>query len=206
MHRAQFHFITPANLTSLSKQQSRMSTTNVDSYLWIVFSTFLHVVAAAAVVITAPSLPEDFEVPRDVARDMVDEFIREENITTLNRNRGKRNANQDNAPTNKRQRVKYDHKRARVCMQDDWMGPVPRVSDKSFERTFRITRSMVETLVTHLAKRDSFWRQTVCRAGRPSICPYVKFLMGMKMICYGVSGNAFVDYFQMSDNFGTFLY
>ena len=60
-----------------------MSNTNIDSYLWIVFSTFLHVVAAAAVAITAASLSEDFEVPRDVARDMVDEFIRENNITSL---------------------------------------------------------------------------------------------------------------------------
>ena len=177
-----------------------MSKTNNDSYLWIVFSTFLRVVAAAGVAIIAASLPQDIEVPRDVARDMVDEFIHEENITTLNRNRGKRNANQDNAPTNKRQRVNYDHERACVCIQDDWMGPVPRFSDKSFEHTFRITRSMVKTLVTHLAKRDSFWRQTVCRAGRPTIGPYVKFLMGMKMICYGVSGNAFVDYFQMGES------
>ena len=95
--------------------------------------------------------------------------------------------------------MKYDHKWARVCVQDDWMGPVPRFSDKSFKRTFRITRSMVKTLVTHLTKRHSFWRQTVCRAGKPTICPYVKFLMGMKMLCYGVSGNAFVDYFQMGE-------
>ena len=59
-----------------------MSKTNDDSYLWIVFSTFLRVVAAAGVAIIAASLPQDIEVPRDVARDMVDEFIHEENITT----------------------------------------------------------------------------------------------------------------------------
>ena len=125
MHWPQFHFDTSANLTFLSKHPIIMSKTNKDSYLWIVLSTFLRVVAAAAVAIVAASLPQDIEVPRDVARDMVDEFIREENIMKLNRNRGKRNANQDNAPTNKRQRVNYDHERARVCVQDDWMGPVP---------------------------------------------------------------------------------
>ena len=53
-----------------------MSKTNVDSYLWIVFSTFLRVVAAAGVAIIAASLPQDIEVPRDVARDMVDEQLR----------------------------------------------------------------------------------------------------------------------------------
>jgi hypothetical protein len=177
-----------------------MSNTNADSYLWIVFSTFLRVVAVAAVAFTAASLPEEVEVPRDVARDMVDEFIRENNITSLIEKRGKRTSNPENGTSNKRQRVNYDHERARVCVREDWMGPMPRFSDKSFERTFRITRSMVETLVTHLAKRNSFWRQTVCRAGKPTICPYVKFLMGMKMICYGVSGNAFVDYFQMGES------
>ncbi len=167
------------------------------------FSTFLRVVAAAAVAITVASTPQGIEVPRDVARDMVDEFIRENNITSLSSKRKQKTANQGNnedTQTNKRQRVNYDHERARVCVQDDWMGPVPRFSDKSFERTFRITRSMVETLVNHLAKRDSFWRKTVCRAGKPTICPYVKFLMGMKMICYGVSGNAFIDYFQMGES------
>jgi len=55
-------------------------------------------------------------------------------------------------------------------------------------------------LVKHLAKRHSFWRQTVCRAGKPTICPYVKFLTAMNMICYVVSGNAFVDYFQMGES------
>jgi hypothetical protein len=177
-----------------------MSNTNADSYLWIVLSTFLRVVAVAAVAFTAASLPEEFDVPRDVARDMVDEFIRENNITSLIEKRGKRTTNPENCTSNKRKRVNYDHERARVCVREDWMGPMPRFSDKSFERTFRINRSMVETLVTHLAKKNPFWRQTVCRAGKPTICPYVKFLMGMKMICYGVSGNAFVDYFQMGES------
>eukprot|EP00804_Cyclotella_cryptica_P018566 CCRYP_004366-RB/>CCRYP_004366-RB protein AED:0.36 eAED:0.36 QI:0/0/0/1/0/0/2/0/92 len=56
---------------------------------------------------------------------------------------------------------------------------------------------MVDILVKHLAKRHFFWQQTVCRAGKPTICQYVKFLIAMKMICYSVSGNAFMDYFQM---------
>ncbi len=113
-----------------------MSNTNVDSYLWIVFSTFLHVVAAAAVTITAATVPEDLKVPRDVARDMVDEFIRENNITSLNGKREKSTTNLENGATNNRQHINYDHKRARVCVREDWMGPMPRFPDKSFERTF----------------------------------------------------------------------
>ena len=50
-----------------------------------------------------------------------------------------------------------------------------------------------------MVKRHFFWRQKACLAGKPNICPYVKFLVAMKMICYGVSGNAFMDYFQMRE-------
>ena len=53
---------------------------------------------------------------------------------------------------------------------------------------------MVDTIINHLAKRDNFWIKTVSRAGKQTINPYVKFLCAMKMICYGVSGNVFVDY------------
>ena len=120
------------------------SNKNVDSFLWIVLSTFLRVLASAALAITAANFPEDVEVPRDVARDMVDEFIREYNITSLNGKRAKGSG--ENGEKTKRQRINYDHERARVCVRDDWMGPVPRFPDKSFQRAFRITRSMVETL------------------------------------------------------------
>jgi hypothetical protein len=34
--------------------------------------------------------------------------------------------------------------------------------------------------------------------GRCCICPKVRVLMGLKMLAYGVSASAFVDYFQMS--------
>ena len=83
---------------------------------------------------------------------------------------------------------------------DDWLGPIPRFPDKSFERTFCIKRAMVDTIINHLAKHNSFWRQTVCRAGKPSISPYVKFLCGQKMLCYGVSASAFLDYFQIDES------
>ena len=58
---------------------------------------------------------------------------------------------------------------------------------------------MVDTIINHLAKSDRFWRQMVCRAGKPSISPHVKFLCAQKMLCYGISASAFVDYFQMGE-------
>ena len=58
---------------------------------------------------------------------------------------------------------------------------------------------MVDTIINSLAKRDNFWIKTVCRVGKETINPYVKFLCDIKMICYGVSASAFVDYHQLSE-------
>ena len=82
---------------------------------------------------------------------------------------------------------------------DDWLGSIPRFPDKSFKHTFCIKRAMVDTIINHLAESDRFWRQTVCRAGKPSISPHVTFLCAQKMLCYGISSSAFVDYFQMGE-------
>jgi hypothetical protein len=73
------------------------------------------------------------------------------------------------------------------------------IPDKQFDGTFRIKRHMVDTIINHLAKRDTFWIKTVCRAGKETINPYVKFLCAMKMLCYGVSGSAFVDYHRFGE-------
>jgi hypothetical protein len=57
---------------------------------------------------------------------------------------------------------------------------------------------MANEILSNLAKSDSFWHQTVCHAGKPMICPYVQFLCVQNILCYGIPGNAFIDYFQMS--------
>ena len=56
---------------------------------------------------------------------------------------------------------------------------------------------MVDIMIDHLAKHNKFWRQIVCRAEKPSISPCVKFLCGLKMLCYGVSASDLFEYFQM---------
>ena len=51
--------------------------------------------------------------------------------------------------------------------------------------------------MTLLGNTHPFFRNTVDCRGQPSICPKVKFLMSLKLVCYGVSPAAFQDYFQM---------
>jgi len=145
------------------------------SWFLVVFSTFFHVVTAAAIVLTIMS-PDEFEIPRDVAEEMDLHVIHNNGIRALSGKRSKRGNDHNADMLNKPKWIKYDHERARKCVQDDWMGPIPHFPDKSFGRIFWITRSMVDVLINHLAKRYSFWQHKVCCAGKPTILPYVKFL------------------------------
>jgi hypothetical protein len=124
--------------------------------------------------------------------------IHDHNIASLS---GKRLSSyfDDPKPRKKCKLVKYDRERARQCVMDDWLGPIPCFPDKTFERTFQNKHGMVDTIMNHLAKDDCFWRQMACRAGKPIICLYVKFLCAQKMLRYGVSASAFIDYFQIGE-------
>ena len=63
---------------------------------------------------------------------------------------------------------------------------------------FRIKHHMVDTIINHLAPRDSFWVKTVCRAGKETINLYIK-LFCTKMICFCVLGSAFIDYHKFGE-------
>ena len=108
--------------------------------------------------------------------------------------------NDTEGPPPKRRRIKYDRERARNAVMVDYMGPNPIFPDHQFERTFRITKSHVEDIVSILAKYDTYWTETYDAIGRASISPYVKFLCAQKKLCYGVSFSAFQDYFQMGES------
>ena len=58
---------------------------------------------------------------------------------------------------------------------------------------------MVDIILNHLACSYSFWIKTVCRAGKETINPYVKLLCTLKIICFGVSGSAFIDYQEFGE-------
>ena len=97
-----------------------------------------------------------------------------------------------------RRRHLYDWRRARQCIYDDyWGAPTPRFNDKQFERVFRVTRSIADRLLQVCALRDKFFRENEDIHGNPCIDPKAKLLMGLKVLAYGVSPSAFIDYFQM---------
>lgn len=45
---------------------------------------------------------------------------------------------------------------------------------------------MVDIIVNNLAKKDPFWTEALCRAGKITINLFVKLSYMQKMICYGV--------------------
>lgn len=135
-------------------------------------------------------------IPDDVIEEMVESYIEHKKISGFKR----RNSLNSPLPKKKRKIVKYDRARALASVTNDWMSPLPIFDDKQFERTFRIKRYMVDNIIGHLAKSDSFWIQTIDAVGNKSIHPHVKFHAAQKLICYGVSLPAFKDYFQMGES------
>jgi Plant transposon protein len=118
--------------------------------------------------------------------------------TLLNAVRQKRRGQDDADQVRaKRAHLNWNRDRARLCVEEDYWGPYPRFRDRDFERVFRITRTRADFLLNLLGNSDEFFQETVDCLGKRSICPKVKFLMALKLLCYGVSPSAFQDYFQM---------
>jgi hypothetical protein len=97
-------------------------------------------------------------------------------------------------------RLKWDRHRARQCVDADYWGPQPLFDDRQFERVFRVKRSIVEKIIEVAADTTTFFCVCNDATGKASIAPHVKVLMGLKLLAYGVSPSAFLDYFQMGES------
>lgn len=94
----------------------------------------------------------------------------------------------------------WNHHRAAICVEADYLGPTPLFNDRQFERVFRVTKAVVADLLTVAAESSDFFREGADATGKPSISLEVKVLMGLKLFAYGVSPSAFQDYFQMGES------
>jgi Plant transposon protein len=101
-------------------------------------------------------------------------------------------------------RKKYDYFRARDCIMKDYLGPDP-LFGRYFERIFRVSRSIVETLINICGSTNSFFTQSVNKiTGEQGICQEAKILMALQILGYGCSPTAFMAYFQMSEKTGRY--
>ena len=114
----------------------------------------------------------------------------------------RRSVGDGNTPPMEQRKLNYDRERAYQFIFNDYMSLTPLFDDKQFQRVFRIKRTMVDEIISDLASLDAFWTSRRDATGKLSHSPVVKFLMGQKMLCYGVFINAFKDYFQMGKSTG----
>jgi hypothetical protein len=108
----------------------------------------------------------------------------------------------DSGTRRKRRRLssRFQHERARLAIELDYFSPTPIFNDRQFERIFRVTKTIVEYLIQICAKTDPFFTDIQDVRGRYSIAPVAKVLMGLKLVAFGCSPSAFLDYFQMSES------
>ena len=101
---------------------------------------------------------------------------------------------------NKRRFIRWDHDRARDSIERDyWTAVAPLFDDRMFERTFRVTKKIANTLLQVAGSTDPFFTDRNDGLGKIGICSKVKILMGLKLMAYGRSPSAFMDYFQMGE-------
>ena len=131
--------------------------------------SYLHILAAFAVILQL--LLEDVLIPDNVLHEMVvqSRWLWPHSTRKFRR----RIQNQDPLNPPKRLRIQHDYIFTEDSVLSDWLGEVPHFPDKQFKRTFRIKHHMLDMIINHLAKKDSFWIKTVCRAGKETINPYV---------------------------------
>jgi hypothetical protein len=81
------------------------------------------------------------------------------------------------------------------------MCETPTFLDRDFERMFRISKSVMQELRDFLGNEDDFFTEKLCRVtGKKTICPDVKIMMALKILAYGTTPHAFLDYFQMGES------
>ena len=105
-----------------------MSSSTLDlAHLVVMFMMLIHVVSVAVVLLSNRHQPT--KIPHNVIEEMVYEFIRGHNVRPL---LGKRCSSDPDDPhqTKKRKQISYDRERAKKCMMEDWLGPIPRFPDK----------------------------------------------------------------------------
>jgi hypothetical protein len=103
-------------------------------------------------------------------------------------------------PKRRRSVTGFNWERARACILADYLGPQPTFNDRTFERHFRITRSIFEEVSLVCGQMDRFFRETIEVAKRTrGIDPNAKILFALQMLANGTSPSAHQAYYQMGE-------
>lgn len=77
-------------------------------------------------------------------REQTEELLRD-SIVMFREGRKRRGEDTGDVPQKKKY-VNWDRDRARQCIQDDYLGPVPRFNQDDFKRMFRVSRHNYEKI------------------------------------------------------------
>jgi len=95
--------------------------------------------------------------------------------------------------------TKFDYERADQCIQQDYLGPVPRFNEDGFKLSFCVSRSRAARIMNDIGNSgNSFFKKLNNAAGCSGTSLQAKVLIAMKTFAFGVPAHAFIDYFQMS--------
>lgn len=112
-------------------------------------------------------------------------------------NRKRRNPS-ENTGTRKRRKTKHDHERAWECVKKDCLGSDTIFTDRQFEETYRLTKTIVERIICACCRnKPRTFAPRPDAASKRGIRAEVKVLAVLKMIAFGCAGTCIRDYTQM---------
>jgi len=112
----------------------------------------------------------------------------------------KRSSDAQDAFPEKFRYIEWDRERAKQCIMDDYLGPMPNFNDDGFKRMFRVSRRTYELIRAKLCLVDLFLRDSYDAKRQASISVDAKILIALKYVSYGTAINACRDYFQMGES------
>ena len=83
----------------------------------------------------------------------------------------------------KRAYIDWNRECARACVEEDYWGLHLRFRDCECERVLQISMIQAKSLMTLLGNAHPYFRNTVDCRGQRCICPKVKFIMALKLVC-----------------------
>jgi len=82
----------------------------------------------------------------------------------------------------------------------DYFADRPVFTEQSFERRYRMPRSLFNKLMNDIVNHDSWFRQKKDAVGKLGAHPLLKLTAALRMLAYGVSADAISEYTRLSES------
>jgi hypothetical protein len=112
----------------------------------------------------------------------------------------KRRCQDDDLSIRKRTFIYWECICAYNCIMEDYLGPIPRFNQDSFQRIFHVSQKNYDQIRQLVCVHNSFFHDSIDCTLQHSICVDAKVLVALKYLAYGTAINAFRDYFQMGES------